>query len=187
MSDTNAENLAREIQAMLEQPGQWKDWLRQHAQAASEDDVLPQACALVTEALLGAEPPKTALWEQLLIQLAVHSHEMARQVGLNQCKMVLGKLHEMIAAGRLPRVEVVTLAGALTVALAAQRSIRQQIEEVMTVLCERSGDDLSLVGQHCQDIWRRKGQTSGEQGLFCWDIRNGQWRLTQDFKAYRPE
>ena len=190
MSATDAEQLAHEILETVEQPGQLKNWLRQRSESTSEAAVLDRACVLATESLLSADPPKTTQWEQLLIQLAVHSQETASHFGSDQCKSVLGSLRDMIEADRFAHVDnrkIVTIAGALTIALAADRRLRQPIEQVVNLLCGKFENELSQIGQHCQDIWRRKGQMSGEQGLFLWDTCNNEWRLTQDFKAHQPD
>jgi hypothetical protein len=189
MNVTDAEQLAREILDTVEQPGELRGWL-QHRSASASTEFLDKACVLATEELLSAEPPRTGEWEQLLIQLAVHSQETAAHAGLDRCKSVLAKLDEMIAADRFASVEhdkIVTIAGALTIALTAQRRLRQPIEKVMRSLCEKSDNELAQIGQQCQNIWTRKGQMSGEPGLFLWDTRNGEWRLRQDFKAHRPD
>ena len=76
---------------------------------------------------------------------------------------------------------------ALTLALTAQKKLRQPIEQAIGALGDKFADLIPDMAERCQDIWQRRGQMSGADSLFVWDTRQDVWRLHQDFKTYRPE
>ena len=82
--------------------------------------------------------------------------------------------------------KLMIFAGAMTVVLASQYRLTQDIEVSMRRLCERFPEQLPEIAEQCQDIWKLRGQMTGRRGLFLWDMRQQEWRLAQDFTPYRP-
>jgi hypothetical protein len=190
MGNSDATQLVEEILQALQSVGAPEDWVQKHVDESVEKAILDEAFVEVTERLLGAQPPESAHWEHLLALAAARSSQRGGQRGFDACKAAINKLAEMIRQDVFSGAsaeQVIALAGALTLILAAQSKLRQPIEAAVGSLCNQFADSLQLMAERCQDLWQRRGQMSGTEGLFVWDTRQGEWRLEQDFKAYRPE
>ena len=190
MENFDVAKLVDEILAALDAVGQLESWVQQHMDGSVDGALLNKTCREVTQRLLGVKPPKTAHWEHFLVATAIHSAKSTRQHGYEVCKTAIAKLNEMIPRDSFIGVaegEIMTLASALSVALTAQSKLRQPIEATIALLCEKFPDYVPDMAERCQDIWQRHGQMSGAKGLYVWDIRNNEWRLSQDFKPYRPD
>ena len=189
MADFSVSGLVDEILTALGTTEELENWLPQHLDGSIDVAVLTEAYRAVTQRLLGAEPPLTARWERLLVGAAGRHSRTDSEHGYEACKAAIAELTEMnqgAAFSGQPSEQIVTFASALTLVLTAQRKLRQPIEIAIESLCEKFADFLSEMAERCQDIWRRRGQMSGADGLFVWDARNDQWRLRQDFKSHRP-
>jgi hypothetical protein len=152
-------------------------------------ETLSAAAGQITRRLLADQPPATALWEHLVVTIADRSAAKHAEAGMAACKTALDTLLDLLQEDALcdyTGEQVSTIAGALTLVMAAQPRLRQSVEHAMLVLAENFADRLQDLAQLSQDIWLRRGQMTGTPGLFVWDIRHGQWRLAQDFKPYRP-
>lgn len=187
---SNAAALTAEIIAALDEVGQLEKWIEQRMTSNVESEPVIEAVGDVSQQLLEVDPPQTAYWEHLLVAIATHSAKSNSQIGFKANQAAIAKLIQMIPEesfqSRVTPNQIVTLASSLTVALTAQRKLRQRIEEATGLLCETSPELLPSIAQRCQDIRQRHGQTSGSEGLFVWDTRRGEWRLRQDFRPYRP-
>jgi len=190
MGIADATQLIDEILQALENVGEPEDWVQQRVDGSVDQAVLDETFVAITERLLGTQPPQTAHWEHLLVLTAARSTQRGGQPGFGACKAAIDKLDEMIRRDvfSCPKSEqAITLAGALTLILTAQSKLHQRIEVAVGSLCDKFADSLQLMAERCGDLWQRRGQMSGVEGLFVWDTRQGEWRLEQDFKAYRPE
>ena len=177
-----------EIGQAVGQVGQLEAWVAKQldgtAGAAPE-----QACAEAAKQFLDSTPSDIGAWEHLLVTLAFHSGRTREQHGLNTCKSIIEHLVDRLHAephGEFNTPELTTLASAMTVVLAIEDRLQQDVEEAMRGICERFPEAIAEVAEHCQDMWKRRGQMSGRRGLFLWDMRRSEWRLAQDFKTYRP-
>jgi alkylhydroperoxidase/carboxymuconolactone decarboxylase family protein YurZ len=180
--------LATEIITAVDQAGELESWVARRIDGSTDEAALAEASTQVAMRLLDVEPPITGAWEHLLVTLAVHSSRAPKHRGLAACRSIVRSLGDSLVENRLGEFDsqrVLTLACALTVALAIQDKLTQDIEETMRGLAERFPDALQEMAGQCQDIWMRRGQMSGKQGLFVWDTRRDEWRLAQDFKSYR--
>jgi hypothetical protein len=124
-----------------------------------------------------------------LITLAFHSSRNHKHHGLSACKSIIQNLGELLREDRLGHFhvpELVTLASAMTVVLAIQDKLHQDVEEATRSICNRYPDAVDEIAENCQDIWKRRGQMSGRLGLFLWDVSREEWRLAGDFRPYRP-
>lgn len=190
MSDLNVTSLVDEVVSALDTVGELEDWMLRRLDGSVAGPLIDETYRQVTGRLLKADPPEIARWEHFLVSAAVNSAKRNNRMGYVACKYALDKLIEIIQedslSGAAPKL-LVTLAGALTLILAAQRKLRQSVELSTSLLCERFPDLLPEIAELCQNIWQRRGQMSGSDGLFVWDTRNDEWRLSLDFKPYRPQ
>ena len=189
MPDADVVRLVDEILAALADAGEVENWAAAYLQGPQSPAVLDAACMEVTERLLGAEPPRAAEWEHLVFTLAVESAKSHGKHDLTACRAAIDTLGKMIDQGRFDPCAgeaIDTLASGLTLVLSAEIKLRQPIEFAILRLCDRYPDRLPAMAERCQSIWQRRGQMSGAEGLFVWDLRNHLWRLNQDFKPYRP-
>ncbi|MCA9102745.1 MAG: hypothetical protein KDA63_16415 [Planctomycetales bacterium] len=180
--------LAAEVSAAVDQVGALEDWTERHCAGAVPADVVRDACVRVADECLAADPPESGAWEHLLVTLAIHSGRHHTSAGQDAAEAMLLKLARLLEAGELKRYspeQVVTLAGAMTLALASEDKLTQEVEVAMHETCERFPASLPEIAAACQDIWKRRGQMSGRPGMFFWDTRREEWRLAQDFKPYR--
>ncbi len=187
MTKFNAEQLVTEVLSKIDKPGQIEQWANSHLEGSIPTAVVQDACVGVTKQLLQADPPRTGEWEHFLVTLAAHSRRSKRRVATESCEATIVGLLQLLDEGTLDEFneqKVVTLANALTVALSAQRKLRQDIEQAIGRICDKWANLLPQIGEQCQYIWKRKGQMSGEPGLFLWDKRNQAWRLATDFRQY---
>ena len=188
MADIDVTTLVEEIESALDEVGQLEKWVERRMDGKVDGATLCQAVGEMTQQLLSADPPQSAHWEHLLVAIATHSAKSHSQVGYDVCQAAIAEFSEMIPRDTFRLVtpeQIVTLASALTLALTAQRKLRQRIEHATVLLCVRYPDLMPEIAQRCQDIRQRHGQVSGSEGLFLWDTRRGEWRLSQDFKTYR--
>ena len=184
------DQFANEMIDALDRSGRFEALVAERVDDSMDEEVLDEACVRVADELLKVTPPRTAQWEHFLVTLASHSSKSRQRHGLHVCELVIHRLRAMLAADELTTTEpakLITLASALTVVLAAQEKLRQDVEQTMLALCEAQPDLLGEIAEHCQSIWKRHGQMAGGNGLFFWDTRSQEWRLAQDFKIYRPE
>ncbi len=187
MTELNTEQLVIDVLSKIDQPGQIENWADVHMEGSIPTPVTQEACVGVTKNLLQAVPPRTGEWEHFLVTLAAHSRRSKRRVATESCEAAIVGLLQLLDDGALDACDeqkVVTVANALIVTLAAQRKLRQDIEEVIGRICDKWTHLLPQIGEQCQHIWKRKGQMSGEPGLFLWDKRNQAWRLATDFRQY---
>ncbi len=187
MTELNAEQLVMEVLSKIDKPGQIEHWADVHLEGSIPTAVAQEACVGVTKNLLQADPPRTGEWEHFLVTLAAHSRRSKRPVATESCEAAIVGLLQLLNNGALDEFDeskVVTVANALIVTLAAQRKLRQGIEEAIGRICDKWSHLLPRIGAQCQDLWQRKGQMSGEPGLFLWDKRNQAWRLATDFRQY---
>ncbi|MCH8047987.1 MAG: hypothetical protein IID44_30200 [Planctomycetes bacterium] len=190
MENADSAQLVDEILSALQSVGEPEIWVQQHLDGSVEQAVLDETFVAVTERLLGAQPPQAAHWEHLLVLTAARSSQRGGRPGFEACKAAVDKLDEMIRQDVFVGVsgdQAIALASAVTLILTAQSKLRQPIEVVVASLCEKFPDSLQLMAERCGDLWQRRGQMSGVEGLFVWDTRQNEWRLEQDFKAYRAE
>ena len=190
MENADSAQLVDEILSALQSVGEPEIWVQQHLDGSVEQAVLDETFVAVTERLLGAQPPQAAHWEHLLTLAAARSSQRGGRPGFEACKAAVDKLDEMIRQDIFSNVsgdQAIALASAVTLILTAQSKLRQPIEVVVASLCEKFADSLQLMAERCGDLWQRRGQMSGVEGLFVWDTRQNEWRLEQDFKAYRAE
>ena len=190
MGNSDATQLVEEILAALQSVGKPEDWVTQRVDGSVDQPILDEAFVAVTERLLSAQPPQTAHWEHLLTLAAARSSQRGGQSGFAACKAAIDKLGEMIGQDIFSGAsaeQAITLASALTLILTAQSKLRQPIEVAVASLCDKFPDSMQSMAEHCQNLWQLRGQMSGVEGLFVWDTRQAEWRLGQDFKAYRPE
>ena len=181
--------LVNEILLVVETAGKLEAWVAKDLDDSIDDAVLDEAFTQVAHRLLTSEPPQIGYWDQLLVTMAVQSTHDRQHRGLNSCRSVIHHLSKSLHQEHLPPFnppELVSIASALTVALAIQGKLSQDIEEATGRICEKFPEALPEIAHQCQDIWMRRGQMSGKPGLFVWDLRLQQWRLAQDFKRYRP-
>ncbi len=179
--------LVNEILVAVDQVGELKSWVVERLDGPINDAALHEACTQVAEQFLSSTPPQTGFWEHLLLTLAVHSRNR-QPSGLSACKSVVQHLSDLLGDERLRHFkapELVTLASAMTVALAIQDKLTQDVEATICRLCGGFPDVLPEIANQCQGIWKRRGQMSGRPGLFLWDVRRQEWRLAQEFKPYR--
>jgi hypothetical protein len=189
MGDSDAQEMAEEILAALENVGETESWVERRLGASSERLVWQETFRVVTRRLLGVQPPRAADWEHLLVAAAARSTQPRGQLASDACKAAIGELCRLVDEDQFSTstpARITTLASALTLALTAQRNLRQSIEAAIGALHDKFPHLLAEMAQQCQDIWQRRGQISGADGLFLWDTRNGTWRLNQDFKPLRP-
>ncbi len=190
METLDASTLVEELLAAFDTVGELERWIDRRMDGTVDQAVLNDAYGQVTQRLLGHEPPDTAFWEQLLFASSMKSAKAKGNHSLEASRSAIEQFHKMVEDDTLQQVNsdrIITLASALTLALTAQKRLRQPIEEAVGALCERFGDLIPNIAERCQDIWQRRGQMSGADSLFVWDIRHNVWRLHQDFKTYRPE
>ena len=180
--------LVREVADAVGQVGELEAWVAKHLDG-SVDETAKQACVQAAEQFLVGTPPQIGAWEHLLVTLAFHSGRNREQTGLDTCKSIIEHLTGQLGGDPsrpFNTPELTTLASAMTVVLAIQDKLRQDIEESMRRMCDQFPAAVAEVAEHCQDIWKRRGQMSGRRGLFVWDVPRGEWRLARDFKPYRP-
>jgi len=180
--------LASEISVAVDRVGEFESWVAKRLDGSIDDDALDQACTRVAEKFLTSDPPQTGAWEHLLVTLAVHSSRSRDHHGLDACRAVVGQVSDMLGDERLGHfkpAQIMTLASAMTIVLAVQDRLHQDVEETIRRLCDGFPDVLPQIAEQCQDIWTRRGQMSGRPGMFLWDRRRQEWRLAQDFKPYR--
>ena len=189
MAESSIARLTDDILSALGTTESLESWLRQHLGSSADSAVLTDTFRAVTQRLLGTEPPQTARWERLMVGAAGQVSGSDGDYGFGPCKAAIAELTEMIQEEAFSRVspeQILTFASALTLVLTAQRKLRQPIENAMASLCQKFPDLLPDMAERCQDIWRRRGQMSGAEGLYVWDTRTNEWRLHQDFKSHRP-
>ena len=189
MADLDESGLVDEILSALDTAGGIENWIDRRMFGPDNSDVSAETFRLATQRLLGTDPPKTDRWEHLLFATAVRSAKSNRKLLCEACKTAITELTQMIQGDRFTTTapaHIVTLASALTMVLSAQERLRQPIEIMTSTLHEKFPDLLPVMAERCQDIWLRHGQMSGLEGLYLWDNRNNQWRLSQDFKSHRP-
>jgi hypothetical protein len=190
MSDLKVTDLVDEVVSALDTVGELENWMLRRLDGSVAGPLMDETYRQMTGRLLEADPPEIARWEHFLVSAAVNSAKCKNRIGYVACKHALDKLIEIIQEDSLSGAEpklLVTLAGALTLILAAQRKLRQSVELSTSLLCEQFPDLLPEIAELCQGIWQRRGQMSGSDGLFVWDTRNNEWRLSLDFKPYRPQ
>ena len=190
METPDASSLVEELLAAFDTVGELERWVDRRMEGTIDQSALNDAFDQVTQRLLSSDPPDTAFWEQLLFASSVRSAKAHGQHALDACRAAVEQLLKMIESNALQQVSpdrIVTLASALTLALTAQKKLRQTIEEAIGALGDRFSDLIPDMADRCQDIWQRRGQMSGADSLFVWDTRHDVWRLHQDFKTYRPE
>ena len=180
--------LVSEILPVVDRVGELQVWVEERLDGSINDAALQQACIQIAEQYLNSDPPQTGSWEHLLVTLAVHSGKTRRHFGLSACRSVVRHLCDLLGDERLRHFDApksITLASALTVVLAIQDRLTQDVEVAVRRLCDGFPDMLPEIADRCQDIWKRHGQMSSRPGLFLWDVRRHEWRLAQDFKPYR--
>lgn len=190
METLDASTLVEELLVAFDTVGELERWVDRRMEGTVEQAVLNDALGEVTSRLLSADPPDTAFWEQLLFAASVRSAKANGSHALEGCRAAVVQLLQMIDRDSLQQISsdrIVTLASALTLALTAQKKLRQPIEEAIGALGEKFGDLIPDMAERCQDIWQRRGQMTGADSLFVWDTRHNVWRLHQDFKTYRPD
>lgn len=189
MTDLDESGLVDEILSALDTAGGIESWIDRRMFGPDRSDISAETFRLATQRLLGTDPPKTDRWEHLLFATAVRSEKLNCKLSCEACKTAITELTQMIQGDRFTTTapaHIVTLASALTMVLSAQRRLRQPIEIMTSTLHEKFPDLLQVMAERCQDIWQRHGQMSGLEGLYQWDNRNDEWRLSQDFKPHRP-
>ncbi|MFV2065527.1 MAG: hypothetical protein ACC645_01000 [Pirellulales bacterium] len=189
MSESNEALLTDEIMTALDAVGELEKWVETRLGDSTDRDLLNATYRDVTHRLLTVVPPKTAHWEHLIVATAARSAKQRETAATDACRAALAELRTMLQRDGFDQVapeRIVTLASAMTLALTAERKLRQPIEMTVELLVDRFPALLPDMAQRCQDIWLRRGQMSGEEGLFVWDTRNSQWRPRQDFKSHRP-
>lgn len=190
MADIEESELVDEIVSALDTVGEVEGWIERRMDGTLEGTVLESAFCEVTRRLPGDAPPSTDQWEHLLVAAATFSARRNSRVGYEACKSAVDALNTVVQENRFEtavREDIVTIASALALVLTAQRKLRQMVELAVCSLCEKHTECLPQMAERCQNIWQRYGQMSGEDGLFIWDTRNNQWRLSQDFKSYCPD
>ena len=179
--------LASEILAAVNGGGDLESWATERLDGLIHGTALDKACTLVAEQFLTSDPPQTGYWDHLLVTLALHSTRTKQRHSFSACTAVLRHLGDMLSEERPKQFNspmLTTMASAMTMVLATQYRLKQDIEDTMLRLCEQFPEVLPEIADHCQAIWKRHGQMSGRRGLFLWDIRKQEWRLTQDFASY---
>ena len=131
----------------------------------------------------------SSAWERLIVSTAATSATRGGQVAYDACRAAVGDLDRLLSDGCLSdssKHDFVALGCALAVAFTAQVKLRQPIEDAIGSICDLSPESMSEVAERAQAIWQRRGQMSGAESLFVWDLRKKEWRLSQDFKPHRP-
>lgn len=190
MSDAHIDQLVDEMVEVLGGDASLAEWISRNCDGSVEAETMNRAMGDVTAELLAGASPQISLWERLFLAVALQSTEKQGQTSFEACNTALDRLAEIVEAGGLDSAapaDVVTLGTALTLLLAAQRKLHQRIEYAVGLLCERHPGCVSEMAPRCEELWHRCGQMSGASSLFVWDRRREEWRLTQDFKSYRPE
>ena len=189
MTDLDEGALVDEILSALDTAGEIESWIDGRLPSLGNSERVAETFRLVTERLLSVDPPKTDQWEHLLFVTAASSSKSNQILSCEVCTTAIAELTQMIQTDRFANTDsdhIVALASALTMALSAQRRLRQPIEVATKTLHEKFPDLLPAMAALSQDIWQRHGQMSGLVGLYLWDNRNNEWRLNQDFKPHRP-
>ena len=190
MEKLTRSQLVGEIMEALDSVGACQGWADERMHDPTAANELSEAFREVTQKLLTSDPPQHVHWEQLLVAAASASCDKPHANALAACKAGIAQLDESIQSGGLDAFtsdQAAAVAGALTLILAAQVKLRQAAEIAICSLANAFPDAVQAMGQLSQEIWLRRGQMSGHDGLFVWDCRRGEWRLSQDFKPYRPE
>ena len=187
--DDSASELADEILKAGAEVGVLESWVEQQLDGSANLAIVQAAYRELTRRLICATAPDVAVWEHVIVTTAISAERSNLIQSTEACRAALAELQAILADGLtegFPPDQIVTLASALTLVLAAQREVRQDIETSVELLRQRFPDKLQEMAERCQDIWKRHGQMSGVDGLYVWDRRKQEWRLTQDFKPYRP-
>ncbi len=190
MSELQVTELIDEMVEVLHGDASLSDWIAQRCDGSVSPDILSDSMSGVTEQLVAGESPQLPLWQRLFTAVAMQSAEKNGRTSFDACATAIDSLAELIEKGSLDSVahsDVVTLGSTLTLLLAAQRKLHQRIEYAIGLLCERHAESISEMAERCEELWHRCGQMSGASSLFVWDRRREEWRLSQDFKPYRPE
>lgn len=190
MTNDDCSQLVDELVTGLESESSVEPWLDQRIVGSQDRELLIDVYRDATKRLLDCEPPKAAHWESLLVPTAARSVQRDCPAGFDACRASVEQLTELVvddtfSSSSLERI--VAFASTLIVALEAQRKLRQTIEHAAAALFEQFPDYRGELAERCQDLWQRHGQLSREEGLFVWDVRNAEWRLSQDFKSHRPD
>ncbi len=188
MVDLSVAGLVAEVLSSLATAEDLESWLQRRMDGSVENAILKETFRATTNRLLIAKPPQIAEWERLLVAAAAISGAHG-QAGTDCCKAAISELAELIQNAEFEGAssdQIVAFATALTLVLTAQRKLRQPIEDAMDALCNSFANLLPEMAEQCQNIWQRRGQMSGSLGLYVWDTRNHEWRLSQDFKPYPP-
>lgn len=182
-------DLVSEILAVADRAGELDAWATERLNDSINDEALDKACTQLAEQFLTSDPPQTGAWEHLLVTLAIHSCRSKQLQGMNACQSMLRQLRDFLVDGQPKHFnpsKLMVIASAMTVVLASQYRLTQDIEVSIRQLCERFPEQLPEIAEQCQDIWKRRGQETGRRGLFVWDVRQQEWRLAQDFNPHRP-
>lgn len=195
MSDTQLSSLVGEMIAAADSGESLQAFVAKHGAAnhgdhAVETEQLRQMLCEVTMRLLTGNTLRVATWERTLTAVTIRSTQADGEVAFDAVAAAIDHLAELIDRGELDsaaHADIVSLGSSLTLLLAAQRKLHQRIEYAVGLLGKHHPASLSEMAERCEDLWHRCGQMSGANSLFVWDARQKEWRLTQDFRPYRPD
>ena len=132
--------LASEILAAVDREGKLESWATERLDGSINEAALDKACTQLAEQFLTSDPPQTGLWEHLLVTLAFRSSRTQKHHGLSACKSVLLHLGTLLSEERPEHFiapTLMTFASAMTVVLAIQYKLTQDIEATIRRLCEK--------------------------------------------------
>ena len=198
MTDLQATGLIDEMIVAISDGKRLPNWITQRCDDSVDTELMSEGmCNALCDALCDAtvqlltgESPHLAHWERLIMAVAIGSTETESSAPFDACAAAITRLADLIENGDLDQAaheDVVTLGSSLTLLLATQRKLHQRIEYAVGLLGNRHPKSLGEMAERCEELWLRCGQMSGATNLFVWDQRHEEWRLAQDFKAYRPE